>query len=71
MTPMGDDPVSDDVALAVTDRIRDAEDSYFTTCQAWVDNLYQAAEALADTARQYGYTDEEIAASFTGSAERA
>jgi hypothetical protein len=71
MTPMGGDPVSHDVAHAVTDRIRDAEDSYFNVCQQWVDNLYQAAEALAETARQYGFTDEEIAASFTGSAQSA
>jgi len=71
MTPMGGDPVSHDVARAVTDRIRDADDSYFNVCQAWVNNLYQAAEALAETARQYGYTDEEIAASFTGSTQSA
>lgn len=71
MTPMGGDPVSQDVARAVTDRIRDAEDSYFNVCQQWVDNLYQTADALAETARQYGYTDEEIAASFTGSAQSA
>ncbi len=66
MEPMGGDPVSHDVARAVTYRMRDAEDSYFSVCQAWVNNLYQAAEALAETARQYGFTDEEIAASFTG-----
>jgi hypothetical protein len=71
MTPMGGDPVSQDVASAVTNRIRDAEDSYFTVCQQWVDNLYQTVEALAETARQYGYTDEEIAASFNGSAQSA
>jgi hypothetical protein len=71
MAPMGGDPVSHDVARAVTDRIRDAEDSYFNVCQAWVNNLYQAAEALAESARQYGCTDEEIAASFTGSAQSA
>jgi hypothetical protein len=71
MKPMGGDPVSHDVARAVTDRIRDADDSYFNVCQAWVNNLYQAAEALAETARQYGYTDEEIAASFTGSGQNA
>ena len=71
MKPMGGDPVSQDVAWAVTDRVRDAEDSYFNVCQAWVNNLYQAVETLAETARQYGYTDEEIAASFTGSAQSA
>ncbi|MGH3898440.1 MAG: hypothetical protein ACRDTA_09325 [Pseudonocardiaceae bacterium] len=71
MTPMGGDPVSHDVARAVTARIRDADNSYFTVCQQWVDNLYQVATALAETARQYGYTDEEIAASFNGSTQRA
>jgi hypothetical protein len=71
MTPMGGDPVSLDVARAVTDRIRDAEDSYFNICQQWVDNLYQTADALAEVARQYGYTDEEIAASFNGSTQNA
>ncbi len=68
MEPCGGDPVSVDVARAVTDRIRDGEDSYFNVCQAWVNNLRQMAEALAETARQYGFTDEEIAASFTGGA---
>ena len=34
MKPMGGDPVSLDVARAVTDRIRDSEDSYFNVCQA-------------------------------------
>ncbi len=71
MEPMGGDPVSIDVAQAVTDRIRDAEDSYFNVCQAWVNNLHQTAKALAETARQYGFTDEEIAASFTGDAPSA
>ena len=71
MKPIGGDPVSHDVARAVTDRVRDADDSYFNLCQAWVNNLYQAAEALAETAWQYGYTDEEIAASFTGSPQSA
>jgi hypothetical protein len=71
MEPMGGDPVSLDVARAVTDRIRDADDSYFNVCQQWVNNLYQAAEALAETAQQYGFTDEEIAASFTGGAPSA
>ena len=71
MEPMGGDPVSLDVARAVTARIRDAEDSYFNVCRQWVNNLYQVAEALAETARQYGFTDEEIATSFTTGAPSA
>lgn len=68
MEPMGGDPVSHDVARVVTDRLVDAPDSYWNVCDQWVKNLFQAAESLAEAARQYGYTDEEIAASFRGSA---
>lgn len=66
MKPCGGDPVSIDVARAVTDRLVGPGDSYWNVCQQWVFNLYQTANALAETARQYGFTDEEIAASFTG-----
>lgn len=71
MAPMGGDPVSKDVARGVNYRIRDADDSYFNVCQAWVNNLYQTADAMAEVARQYGYTDDEIAASFTSGAAGA
>lgn len=67
MKRCGDDPVSHDVARAVTYRTIESDDSYFNICAAWVANLHQAADALAETARRYGYTDEEIAASFGGS----
>ncbi|MGH3913819.1 MAG: hypothetical protein ACRDTC_10480 [Pseudonocardiaceae bacterium] len=66
MVPMGGDPVSEDVAKGVTERLRDDNDSYFNVCQAWVNNLIQTAGTMTEVARQYGYTDEEIAASFTG-----
>ncbi|MGQ0775979.1 MAG: hypothetical protein ACT4NY_16420 [Pseudonocardiales bacterium] len=66
MRPMGGDPVSRDVAVGVNDRLRDDDNSYFNVCQGWVNNLYQTADAMAEVARQYGFTDEEIAASFTG-----
>lgn len=65
MRPCGDDPVSHDVARAVTHRLVEADDSYFNVCQQWVNNLYQTAEALAETARQYGFTDEDIAAALS------
>jgi hypothetical protein len=72
MQPCGLDPVSIDVARSVTYRIsNEGEDSYFTVCQEWVNNLYQAAETLADVARQYGYTDEQIAASLTSGMSHA
>lgn len=66
MKPCGGDPVSIDVARAVTDRFAGPGNSYWNVCQQWVFNLYQTANALAEIARQYGFTDEEIAASFTG-----
>ncbi len=71
MKPCGGDPVSIDVARAATDRFVGPGDSYFNVCQQWVFSLYQTANALAETARQYGFTDEEIAASFTGGAPGA
>jgi hypothetical protein len=71
MEACGDDPVSHDVAIAVTHRTVDAGDSYFKVCEAWLQNLYQTADALAETARQYGYTDEDIAESFARGASRA
>jgi len=66
MRPMGGDPVSRDVARGVNYRLREADDSYFNVCQAWVNNLFQTVDAMADVARQYGFTDEEIATSFAG-----
>ncbi|HEX2299901.1 MAG TPA: hypothetical protein VHH34_15550 [Pseudonocardiaceae bacterium] len=65
MQPCGDDPVSHDVARVVTHRLVEAEGSYFNVCQQWVNNLYQTAEALAETARGYGFTDEDIAAALS------
>lgn len=71
MEPCGSDPVSIDVAEAVTERLVGSGDSYYNVCEQWVLNLYQTAEALADVARQYGYTDEDIAASLNRGAQRA
>lgn len=71
MEPMGGDPVSGDVARGVTDRIRNDNDSYFNVCQTWVNNLFNTADSLTDVARQYGFTDEEIAASFSRGASVA
>ncbi|MGH3935982.1 MAG: hypothetical protein ACRDS1_13560 [Pseudonocardiaceae bacterium] len=64
MKPCGEDPVSLDVAQAVTYRVVDGPDSYYNVCRQWVDNLYQTAETLVEVAKQYGYTDEEIATSL-------
>ncbi|APU12980.1 hypothetical protein [Actinoalloteichus fjordicus] len=60
MEPMGGDPASIDFARVVTDKLRENPDSYFNRCQQYVDNLEAGADALAETARQYGYTEDEI-----------
>lgn len=65
MRPCGDDPVSHDVARAVTHRaVGPSSDSYWNVCKQWADNLYKAADALTETAKAYGFTDAEIAASL-------
>lgn len=69
MQPCGDDPVSQDVARAVTYRTIDAEDSYFNVAMAHVNEAYRTADALAETARGYGYTEEEIESGLARGAE--
>lgn len=73
MTPCGGDPVSHDVARGVNYRFIDDQNknSYWNVCQQWVDNLRHTADSLAAIARQYGYTDEDIASSLKGSASSA
>jgi hypothetical protein len=56
----GGDPVSPEAAGAFTERI----DALVSGCRAYNRDLYTAAYALDATARTYGYTDEEIAASY-------
>ncbi|AOS61744.1 hypothetical protein [Actinoalloteichus hymeniacidonis] len=58
--PMGGDPASIDYARVVTDKLLDNPDSYFNRCSQYVENLRAGAVALAETARQYGYTEDEI-----------
>ncbi|MEJ3652610.1 hypothetical protein WEH80_06470 [Actinomycetes bacterium KLBMP 9759] len=58
----GGDPVSADAQKAFNERI----DALIEHCRTYNRDLREAAYALDDVARRYGYTDEEIAASFTG-----
>jgi hypothetical protein len=60
----GGDPVSPEAATAFNERI----EGLVTSCRAYNSDLRVSASALDATARAYGYTDDEIAASFqTGS----
>lgn len=56
----GRDPVSPEAATAFLDRIG----GLLQHCRTYNHDLRAAAFALDDTARSYGYTDDEIAASF-------
>jgi len=56
----GGDPVSPEAASAFDERIN----ALVTQCLAYNRDLRASASALDATARAYGYTDDEIAASF-------
>lgn len=56
----GGDPVSGDAAREFTNRFQ----AIANRMDEYAQNLIHAGKALAETARQYGYTEEEIAASF-------
>ena len=57
----GGDPVSPEAASAFNERI----EALIANCRDYNGQLRASARALDSTARAYGYTDEEIAASFT------
>ena len=56
----GGDPVSPEAAGAFNERI----DALVVSCRAYNEKLRAAASDLDATARSYGYTDDEIAASY-------
>jgi hypothetical protein len=59
----GGDPVSPEAAKAFNERIG----ALVNDCRAYNRGLRASATALDATARKYGYTDDEIAASFVSS----
>jgi hypothetical protein len=56
----GGDPVSPEAAMAFNERI----EALVQRCRDYNRDLRAAATALDTTARAYGYTDDQIAASF-------
>lgn len=66
VTPPGDDDVSTRVAPAWNDLLLDNADSYRNRIRAYVDGLHNLARQCADSAKTYGYTDEQIAGAFRG-----
>lgn len=64
--PPGSDDVSTRIAPAWNDRLLAAEDSYANRVLEYITSLKKLAVQLGDTAKAYGYTEEQIEAAFKG-----
>lgn len=64
--PPGTDDVSLRMADAWNDRLLSDEDSYANRVAQYVTSLKKLAVQLGDTAKQYGYTEDQIKAAFKG-----
>jgi hypothetical protein len=60
----GNDDVSIRVAPAWNDLLVYNENSYANRIKQYVDGLHKLAQQCADSAKTYGYSDEDIAAAF-------
>lgn len=66
VAPPGDDDVSTRVAPAWNDLLVYNENSYANRIRQYVDGLHNLAQQCAESAREYGYTEDEVAAAFGG-----
>jgi hypothetical protein len=62
--PPGDDDVSTRMTLAWNDLLYHNDDSYRNRIRDYIVGLKKLAVQLGDTAKAYGYTDDEISAAF-------
>lgn len=62
--PPGDDDVSTRMSLAWNDLLVGDEDSYKNRVKEYILGLKKLAVQLGDTAKAYGFTEEEISAAF-------
>jgi hypothetical protein len=69
VVPPGEDAVSTRIAPAWNKLLVENEDSYAERIQQYVDGLFKLAQQCEDSAKQYGYSDETIAAAFGASSE--
>ncbi|OLF09469.1 hypothetical protein BLA60_20145 [Actinophytocola xinjiangensis] len=65
--PPGSDDVSTRMSKAWNDRLLDDEDAYARRIGEYVLGLRKLAIQLGDTAKAYGYSEEQIEAAFRGS----
>ena len=66
VVPPGADDVSIRIAPAWNDLLLDAPYSYRNRINQYIEGLHNLARQCGDSARAYGYTDEQIAAVFGG-----
>ena len=66
VVPPGDDDVSTRVAPAWNDLLVYNDNSYANRIRQYVDGLHNLAQQCAESARAYGYTEEQVAAAFGG-----
>jgi S-adenosylmethionine synthetase len=64
--PPGGDDVSIRIAPAWNDRLVEDDDSYVKRVEQYVASLRKLAVQLGDTAKAYGYTEDQIEAAFRG-----
>jgi hypothetical protein len=64
--PPGTDDVSMRIAPAWNDRLVSADDSYTNRVGAYITGLKKLAVQLGDTAKAYGFTEDQIEAAFRG-----
>jgi hypothetical protein len=62
----GSDDVSTRIAPAWNDRLVDDDDSYANRVRDYIGGLRKLAVQLADTAKAYGFTEDQIEAAFRG-----
>lgn len=64
--PPGSDDVSTRIAPAWNDRLVSGDDSYTNRVADYITGLKKLAVQLGDTAKAYGYTEDQIEAAFRG-----
>lgn len=64
IAPPGDDDVSIRIAPAWNDLLVSNEDSYTQRIWQYIQGLYNLAQQCQESAKAYGYTDDQIASAF-------
>ncbi|CAM3436047.1 hypothetical protein KIPE111705_08570 [Kibdelosporangium persicum] len=64
--PTADDPVSQDAAAAWNFRLVEADDSYAARIQDYMESLKKLITQLKESAKTYGFSEQDIEASFGG-----